>query len=235
VDLSSTCTSTSQYSRALDNTYQIYAELALHGLLGMIGEIWKSEEIYYYAKLSHQKRAEKARLRQLAKDNHYFREKKWEFFPELAPLSISQLSTTTVVRPCTSKPKDRKCREPSSKHPKSDMTSIYAGIQKAFSEKTSKLKSGRQCTDTESRPISRDPASSVLPTLDKGTPSVIEGAPLQHDPAEVCDRMRALSLLPYSDVGENDTVSYTPPPRKQHLVPVTPDQKDNDRREGIEV
>ncbi|KAN0074006.1 hypothetical protein V8E54_007943 [Elaphomyces granulatus] len=195
----------------------------------MIGEIWKSEEIYYYAKLSHQKRADKARLRQLAKDNHYFREKKWEFFPELAPLSISQLSTTTVVQPCTPKPKARKCREPSSKHPKSDMTSICAGIQKAFSEKTSKLqKSVRQCTDTESRPISRD-------TLDKGTPSVIEGAPLQHDPAEVCDRMRALSLLPYSDVGENDIVSYTPPPRKQHLVPVTPDQKDNDSREGIEI
>ena len=139
--------------------------------------------------------------------NHYFREKKWEFFPELAPIP----SNTSSIRPNTPKAGARNCREPSSKQPQSvnpNATSISACIQKAFSERTSKFKAVRRCKSTE---------ISMSPTSDRRTP---------------VDRERASSLRLNADAGGNDIASCTPPPRKQQLVPMTPQQKESDRREG---
>jgi len=137
-----------------------------------------------------------------ANANHYFREKKWEFFPELAPLPMSQLRIPSRTV------KARTCREPSSKQPQSvnpNATSISASIQKAFSERTSRFKAVRRYRSRE---------ISMLPTIDKRTPAIIEGAPLQHD---LTNCIQALY------VGGNEIVSCTP---------MTPHQEERDRREG---
>ncbi|KAL1963369.1 hypothetical protein VTN77DRAFT_8385 [Rasamsonia byssochlamydoides] len=153
----------------------------------------------------------------LAKANHYFREKKWEIFPELAPQPV----TRAPYPPARS----RKWRFPRKRHPtgpdghaisESDgfglkLKPIRSYVEKTLSKKSSQLKTKNSPSETSVPFNARHRRNLTVTTSEASFSSLIDSAEIQRSLAEVRGRMQALSLWSHSS---DDSLTNPQPWRK---------------------
>lgn len=170
----------------------------------------------------------------LAKANHYFREKKWEIFPELAPQPVVQ----TPHPPARS----RKWSLPRKRHPtgphgharsESDgyLKPIRTYVQKTLSKKCSLREMKKNQCESGMVFNSRRRRHSTSTKSDASTSSsLIDSAELQRSLEAVRLRMQALSLETQSSDDDSLFATNPRPSRKRTSVSTNPHRRFGSKR-----
>lgn len=163
--------------------------------------------------------------------NHYFREKKWDFFPELAPSTLQANSrASAAIRPGKTRNKDGRLNRSTKRYRwhSFDRAGLGLAVGVRDSIKTYVHRTlSRDSTETKTKSVLR-PATAPLeaPAVYLASPTS-QSATVQHSSAHVELQFRSLSVSTMSSTSElcESPRSAYPPRQKQLAVPMSPYQQ----------
>lgn len=162
--------------------------------------------------------------------NHYFREKKWDFFPELAPSAVQASRASAATRPGKTRNKEGRLNRCSKRYrwQSFDRAGLGLAVGVRNSIKTYVHRTwSRDSTEHKTKSIAR-PSTAPLdqPSVYGPSPNLHAQA-MQHSSVDVELRLRSLSVSTMSSTSElcQSPRSVYPPRPKQLAVPMSPYQQ----------